>query len=75
MSIFKYPYSMRYLLTFEEEVVYPEIPVQMQTKYGDLVPILLPCQIMPDICLKRHRLNAITKCMVLAVVQNFGNQP
>lgn len=27
---------MRYLLTFEEEVVYPEIPVQMQTKYGEI---------------------------------------
>ena len=40
-SVVKYPYSKRYLLTFDCEVVYPEIPISLQTKYGVIEEMFL----------------------------------
>ena len=40
-SVVKYPYSRRYLLTFDCEVVYPEIPISLQTKYGVIKEMFL----------------------------------
>ncbi len=40
-SAFKYPYSKRYILTFDCEVIYPEIPISLQTKYGVIEEMFL----------------------------------
>ena len=40
-SIFKYPYSRRYILTFDCEVIYPEIPISLQTEYGVIEEMFL----------------------------------
>ena len=81
-SVFKYPYSKRYILTFDCEVIYPEIPISLQTKYGVIEEMFLldtgaDITTLPNYArylFKETPTEGDHEMYGTAAVQNFGNR-